>query len=294
MVEGARTPLTVDLTGYKVAISAGANGIGKVMADSFAYCGASGVSSAMSIRRHWTTCGHHGNEGRCRRSGAVRGIHRCGGEALGGLDVLVNNAGIAGPTALVEHVTPEELDATLRIDVASMFHMSRRAIPALRANGGGRDRQSVLGRRTVRVRAAGALCGGEMGGDRVHQVAVDRAGSDGIRVNAILPGPVDGPRIRAVIKAKAAAASDLGERDDRTDGGDDEPEVLRDAAGYRQHGAVSGQPVRRHDQRTGDQRGCGHAEHDVALRRYRQDAQGFVPANAQCYPSASTNGGTSP
>ena len=41
MVEGARTPLTVDLTGYRVAISAGANGIGKVMADSFAYCGAS-------------------------------------------------------------------------------------------------------------------------------------------------------------------------------------------------------------------------------------------------------------
>jgi NAD(P)-dependent dehydrogenase (short-subunit alcohol dehydrogenase family) len=38
---------------------------------------------------------------------------------------------------VVEHVTPEELDTALRIDVASMFHMSRRAIPTLRANGGG-------------------------------------------------------------------------------------------------------------------------------------------------------------
>ena len=41
MIHGARTPLTVDLGGYRVAISAGANGIGKVMADSFAACGAS-------------------------------------------------------------------------------------------------------------------------------------------------------------------------------------------------------------------------------------------------------------
>ena len=41
MITGARTPLTVDLGGYRVAISAGANGIGKVIADSFAACGAS-------------------------------------------------------------------------------------------------------------------------------------------------------------------------------------------------------------------------------------------------------------
>ena len=40
MVTGANTPLTVDLTDLRVAITAGANGIGKVIADSFAYCGA--------------------------------------------------------------------------------------------------------------------------------------------------------------------------------------------------------------------------------------------------------------
>src|ERR1700742_3576994 len=40
MAQGANTPLTVDLGGYKVVISAGANGIGKVMADSFVACGA--------------------------------------------------------------------------------------------------------------------------------------------------------------------------------------------------------------------------------------------------------------
>jgi NAD(P)-dependent dehydrogenase (short-subunit alcohol dehydrogenase family) len=56
---------------------------------------------------------------------------------LGGLDALVNNAGIAGPTAPVEEVTPDALDATLRVDLASMFHCARRAIPLLRAAGDG-------------------------------------------------------------------------------------------------------------------------------------------------------------
>ena len=43
MIGGARIPLTVDLSGYRVAISAGANGIGKVIADSFIECGACGI-----------------------------------------------------------------------------------------------------------------------------------------------------------------------------------------------------------------------------------------------------------
>jgi NAD(P)-dependent dehydrogenase (short-subunit alcohol dehydrogenase family) len=122
---------------------------------------------------------------------------------LGGLDVLVNNAGIAGPTALVEHVKPEELDATLRIDLAAMFHCSRRAIPTLRANGGGAiiNLSSAAGRFGFPLRAPySAAKWGVIGFTKSLSIEL---GPDGIRVNAILPGPVDGPRIRAVIKAKA-------------------------------------------------------------------------------------------
>jgi hypothetical protein len=50
MVERARTPLTVDLTGYNVASSASANGIGRVLADSFAYCGASVFASNLDAQ----------------------------------------------------------------------------------------------------------------------------------------------------------------------------------------------------------------------------------------------------
>jgi NAD(P)-dependent dehydrogenase (short-subunit alcohol dehydrogenase family) len=206
MVNGANTPLTVDLTGLRVAISAGANGIGKVMADSFATCGAdvfvSDVDSAAL-----GTCGHKGMQADAGDFAQCEAFVDTAVRQLGGLDVLVNNAGIAGPTALVEQVTPEELDATLRIDLASMFHMARRAIPALRSAGGGAivNLSSAAGRFGFPLRAPYAAAKwGVIGLTKSLSIEL---GPDGIRVNAILPGPVDGPRIRRVIKAKAEAAS---------------------------------------------------------------------------------------
>ncbi|HEY0184378.1 MAG TPA: SDR family oxidoreductase, partial [Rhodopila sp.] len=103
MVSGANTPLTVDLTGYRVAISAGANGIGKVMADSFAACGAAVFVSdvdtrALETSEHPGMRADAGDPAQCEAFVDAAIMH------LGGLDVLVNNAGIAGPTALVENV----------------------------------------------------------------------------------------------------------------------------------------------------------------------------------------------
>jgi NAD(P)-dependent dehydrogenase (short-subunit alcohol dehydrogenase family) len=205
MITGARAPLTVDLGGYRVAISAGANGIGKVMADSFAACGASVFVSDVDDRA-LVTCGHPGIRADAGKPEDCEAFVDAAVKHLGGLDVLVNNAGIAGPTALVEHVTPEELDATLRIDLAAMFHCSRRAIPVLRANSGGAiiNLSSAAGRFGFALRAPySAAKWGVIGFTKSLSIEL---GPDGIRVNAILPGPVDGPRIRAVIKAKAEAA----------------------------------------------------------------------------------------
>ena len=205
MITGARTPLTVDLGGYRVAISAGANGIGKVMADSFAACGASVFVSDVD-RRALDACGYPGLRADAGAVADCEAFVDAAVKHLGGLDVLVNNAGIAGPTATVENVTPQELDDTLRIDLASMFHTSRRAIPALRANGGGAIiiLSSAAGRFGFALRAPYAAAKwGVVGFTKSLSIEL---GAEGIRVNAILPGPVDGPRIRAVIKAKAEAA----------------------------------------------------------------------------------------
>jgi NAD(P)-dependent dehydrogenase (short-subunit alcohol dehydrogenase family) len=202
MISGARTPLTVDLGGYRIAISAGANGIGKVIADSFSQCGASVFVSDVD-ERALATCDHPGMRADAGVPTDCDAFVDAAVAHLGGLDVLVNNAGIAGPTALVEHVKPEELDATLRIDLAAMFHCSRRAIPTLRANGGGAiiNLSSAAGRFGFPLRAPySAAKWGVIGFTKSLSIEL---GPDGIRVNAILPGPVDGPRIRAVIKAKA-------------------------------------------------------------------------------------------
>jgi NAD(P)-dependent dehydrogenase (short-subunit alcohol dehydrogenase family) len=205
MVTGARTPLTVDLSGLRIAVTAGANGIGRVMADSFVDCGARVFISDVD-EDALTASGHPGMRADAGVPADCEAFVDAAVTNFGGLDVLVNNAGIAGPTALVEHVIPEALDATLRIDLASMFHCSRRAIPALRAAGGGSivNLSSAAGRFGFPLRAPySAAKWGVIGFTKSLSIEL---GPDGIRVNAILPGPVDGPRIRAVIKAKAEAA----------------------------------------------------------------------------------------
>jgi NAD(P)-dependent dehydrogenase (short-subunit alcohol dehydrogenase family) len=174
MVTGARTPLTLDLSGQRVAITAGANGIGKVMADSFVACGASVFISDIDGAAV-AACGHPGMRADAGVAADNQGFVDAAVRHLGGLDVLVNNAGVAGPTGLVENVAAEELDATLR------------------------------GRFGFPLRAPySAAKWGVVGFTKSLSIEL---GPDGIRVNAILPGPVDGPRIRAVIKAKAAAAA---------------------------------------------------------------------------------------
>jgi NAD(P)-dependent dehydrogenase (short-subunit alcohol dehydrogenase family) len=52
-------------------------------------------------------------------------------EELGGLDVLVNNAGVSGPTAPVELVDPEKWEAVMTVDVIGTFHVTRLSLPYL-------------------------------------------------------------------------------------------------------------------------------------------------------------------
>ena len=58
-------------------------------------------------------------------------------EMLGGLDVLVNKAGISGPTAPVEDVDPDQWEAVMTVDVISTFHVTRLSIPHLKKSPAG-------------------------------------------------------------------------------------------------------------------------------------------------------------
>ena len=122
---------------------------------------------------------------------------------LGGLDVLVNNAGIAGPTKPVEDIADQEWERTLAVNITGQFFCARRAVPLLKASGGGAivNISSAAGRFGYPLRSPYAASKWAVVGFS-HTLAVE-LGPQKIRVNAILPGPVAGERIDRVIRAKA-------------------------------------------------------------------------------------------
>jgi NAD(P)-dependent dehydrogenase (short-subunit alcohol dehydrogenase family) len=124
---------------------------------------------------------------------------------LGGLDVLVNNAGIAGPTAKVEDIRPEDWDRCLAVDISGMFYVTRKAMPLIKAAGGGSivNLSSAAGRHGFPQRSPYAAAKWAVVGF-TKSLAVE-AGPDKVRVNAILPGIVEGERMQRVIDAKARA-----------------------------------------------------------------------------------------
>ena len=123
--------------------------------------------------------------------------------AMGGLDVLLNNAGIAGPTAPVEHTDPDEWEKVVQINLNGTFNVTRLAIPHLKKSAAGViiNMSSFAGRLGYPDRCADAT--DEMGNYRLHQNACHGTGRMHIRANAILPGPVEVPRIQKVFEGRA-------------------------------------------------------------------------------------------
>lgn len=122
---------------------------------------------------------------------------------LGGLDCLVNNAGIAGPTGRVEDINPEDWDQCIAVDLTSQFNCVRLAIPHLRKskNASIMNLSSQAGKHGFPLRSPYAAA--KWGVIGFTQSIAIELGPDRIRVNALLPGLVAGDRIRRVIEAKA-------------------------------------------------------------------------------------------
>jgi NAD(P)-dependent dehydrogenase (short-subunit alcohol dehydrogenase family) len=124
---------------------------------------------------------------------------------LGGLDVLVNNAGIAGPTAPIEDIDAAAWERTLAVNLNSQYYFARRAVPLMKATSDSPCLlaiSSVAGRlgyafRTPYSSSKWAIVG------LTKSLAIELGPHD-IRVNAILPGVVEGERMDSVIAARAA------------------------------------------------------------------------------------------
>jgi NAD(P)-dependent dehydrogenase (short-subunit alcohol dehydrogenase family) len=126
-------------------------------------------------------------------------------EQLGGIDILINNAGIAGPTGPIEEITPDDWRRTLEVNITGQYLCARRAVPHIRAAGGGSivNLSSAAGRFGFALRTP--YCASKWAVVGLTKALAIEVGPDQIRVNAICPGAVEGDRINRVIAAKAEA-----------------------------------------------------------------------------------------
>lgn len=124
------------------------------------------------------------------------------GDKFGGLDCLVNNAGIAGPTLAVEEIALEQWEAVQACNVRGAFLCARATAPLLKAQGGSLIiLSSIAGRMGVPYRTPYAAAKWALIG-LAKSLALEM-GEFKVRVNAILPGLTRGPRLDGVIRARA-------------------------------------------------------------------------------------------
>ncbi len=195
------------MQGCRVMISAGASGIGLAIARAFDAEGARvqicDVSDAALADARAAVLGLGTFKADVSDTEQVEAWFDHALQVLGGLDVLINNAGIAGPTAGIDQVSVEDWDRTMAVNVRSQFLCTRRAVDALKVS----DRatiinlSSVAGRMGYPMRTAYAASKWAVVG-MTQSLAIELGVHD-ITVNAILPGIVDSQRSNDVIATKA-------------------------------------------------------------------------------------------
>jgi NAD(P)-dependent dehydrogenase (short-subunit alcohol dehydrogenase family) len=124
-------------------------------------------------------------------------------EALGGLDVLINNAGIAGLTLPVEQYPADDWDKVVAVNLTAMFDVTRLCIPHLKQSKAGCivNMTSIAGRYGFANRSPyAATKWGVIGFTKTLAIEL---GEWGIRANAIAPGAVAGERIVRVFQGRA-------------------------------------------------------------------------------------------
>jgi NAD(P)-dependent dehydrogenase (short-subunit alcohol dehydrogenase family) len=201
--------MDLGIKGLRVLVTAGANGIGLEIARAFVAEGA-----------HVHVCDVDEKAlGELAQSDAAISssladvsersqVSRLFDEALsrlGGLDALINNAGISGPTGNVDSIAPEDWDRVIAINITGQFNCARIAVPHLRqsTNPSIVNLSSIAGRLGMARRSP--YCASKWAVIGFTKSLSLELGSVGIRVNSVLPGLVEGDRLRRVIAANAEA-----------------------------------------------------------------------------------------
>lgn len=191
----------------KVLVTAGASGIGLAIADAFLGSGARvhicdidrEALSRASVDRPGLTF----SVADVSNSTEVNALAAEALAALGGIDVVVNNAGIGGHRGPVEDITDEAWDAVMRTNVSSMFYVVRALAPQMKAQRSGAiinisttSVKTGLPQRTPYVVSKAAVEGFTLNLAR-------ELGPFNIRCNSLRPGSIENERGRNLLKQRA-------------------------------------------------------------------------------------------
>jgi NAD(P)-dependent dehydrogenase (short-subunit alcohol dehydrogenase family) len=191
----------------KVLITAGAAGIGREFARAFAATGAKvficDIDEANLAAMAKEIPGLVAKRCDMGVRAEIETMVPAAAKALGGIDVLINNAGIAGMTLPVDQYPPDDWDKVMAINLTAMFDTTRLAIPYLKQSNAGViiNLSSVAGRFGFANRSPySATKWGVIGFTKTLAIEL---GEWGIRANAIAPGAVEGERIQRVFAGRA-------------------------------------------------------------------------------------------
>ncbi len=192
----------------RVVITAAASGIGRVVAGAFAAQGAQvqlcDVDDAALAAVRAELPGVAATKVDLADGDALDAWLDAAVAGLGGVDVLVNNAGTKGPTAFVEDVSPDEWRDCLAVGLDTHYRCARKVAPVMKGQGSGSiiNISSTAGLHGYGMRTPYAAVKWAVIG-LTKSLAVE-LGPHGVRCNAICPGSVAGARMDAVIAAEAA------------------------------------------------------------------------------------------
>ena len=195
------------LDGQRALITGAGSGIGKVMAQHFEKAGAriwicdadtNNLEQSLKENPDW-----NGTPCDVSDENQVDQLFKEMSDSFGGLEILVNNAGIAGPTAPVEEIDPDEWRRSVGVNLNGAFYCTRLATPLLKNSPKASiiNISSVAGRLGFARRLPYASTKWAMIG--FTESLAKELGPSGMRVNALLPGIVEGPRIEGVFQARA-------------------------------------------------------------------------------------------
>lgn len=201
--------MKIEVEGYRIVVTAGARGIGRAIVEAFAQNGAKvhlcdidelalqACLTAVSETTDATPTGTVCNVGNPQQvdifmSEAI--------ENLGGIDVLVNNAGIAGPAGPVETVTQDGLLDTLNVNLGSQFYTAKHAIPLMKAQRSGTiiNIASTAGQYGFPYRSP--YCTSKWAIIGLTKTMAMELGEFNVRANVICPGSINNERMAQVIQ----------------------------------------------------------------------------------------------